>query len=408
MSAAESRQEPDMPKIDKFKGFFSYSHHDLLTDPKLIQALTTSLERRVTGKMTNASFEIWRDMDLGAGEKWNKSIEDAIQGSNIFIILITPKWFESAYCRKEYQIFADVEDGVGVGEYVVPLLAKTIEKQIKNFDSAQMNAYISLNERQYKQIIAADFLALSEDKREELIDAIADDIEGMIERLRQRSSVIKNKQIPIVQPARPVPVYDVHPHNFNEVDFVSAAEVLVEPPEGNKTRAVFAQISFIERLYVRSAMGRVNFGVRRAYLSIDDGGSGKLSRNEEWADASPNGASVYYVNYRDMPHAITVCINPTPGKKSLSELPLPPAKNENYLSKPAVAAADADISNIRAYLSVSFCVEGLHIAGEDWRKPSPAVTKKIAAIIGVYTNKEKLEENLSFARRSIPVRERTR
>jgi hypothetical protein len=184
-SRAAHRREAYVAENERFQGFFSYTHLDAEIDPDLIEALTARLEKRVTRKLTNASFAIWRDTNnLRTGDRWDERIGDAVRASQVFIVLMTPKWFESAYCRKEYQIFQQVERGIAVGEYVVPLLAHAVEKQIKRFNREQKAAYEDLNRRQYKKTIAADFLALTKDQREGLIDEIADDIEGMIERLR--------------------------------------------------------------------------------------------------------------------------------------------------------------------------------------------------------------------------------
>jgi hypothetical protein len=173
----------------RFQGFFSYTHLDAEIDPDLVEALTTRLEKRVNRKLTNASFAIWRDTNnLRTGALWDERIGDAVRASQVFIVLMTSKWFERDYCRKEHQIFQEVERGIAVGEYVVPLLAHAVEKQIKNFNRDQKATYEDLNRRQYKKTIAANFLALTKDQREGLIDEIADDIEGMIERLRAKST----------------------------------------------------------------------------------------------------------------------------------------------------------------------------------------------------------------------------
>ena len=152
-----------MAEIESFQGFFSYACHDADTDPKLVEALTIRLEKRVSGKLTNARFSIWRDANnLRTGDRWDHRIGDAVRASHVFIILLTPKWYESLYCRKEYQIFQEVEvalqtveDGFQVGEYVVPLLARPIDRQVENFDQAQKEVYDSLKTRQYKKAIAA-------------------------------------------------------------------------------------------------------------------------------------------------------------------------------------------------------------------------------------------------------------
>lgn len=175
-----------MAENQQFQGFFSYAHLDAEVDPGLVEALTTRLAQRITRKLTNARLTIWRDVKgLQTGQRWDDRIGNAVRESSIFIVLMTPKWFESPYCRKEYEIFKQVEDGIGTGEFVVPILAHHIEKQLPYFDTEQKATYDELNKRQYKKSIATKFLALTSDQREVLIDEIADDVENMIDRLRR-------------------------------------------------------------------------------------------------------------------------------------------------------------------------------------------------------------------------------
>jgi hypothetical protein len=417
-------------EVERFQGFLSYAHLDAEIDPKLVAALTTRLEKRVTRKLINAHFAIWRDgASLRTGERWDERIGDAVRASQVFIVLMTPKWFESAYCRKEYQIFAQVEQELGrwtgVTDYVVPLLAHTIEKQIRHLKQDQRQTYDDLNSRQYKKVIAADFLALTEGQEEAHIDDIADDIEGMIERLRYRSSPSGRAYRPPT-PRQAKRAYEfgaledvnyratighnwppeVRPLNFSDVDYVSLAEILVEPRKGHEPRGVFARLSFVERLYVTTNTARVEFSVRLAYLSLSDAGAGKLARNPEWERFLTSG-SVCYVHYKADPEAITICIGPEPGQTGLSALPLPPAGTEKFLSMLAIAAPDTDINRVHAHLRVSFRADDLFVVGEDSRKPSAALGRKIAAIIGVLAGKKERLEQSRLSYRNIPVRERT-
>jgi hypothetical protein len=94
----------------QFIGFFSYAHHDEKTDPDLISALTTELENRVNAKLLNASFRLWIDRaGLRTGVDWNREIENQIRGASVMIVLLTPSWLGSSWCRREYEIFAQVE-----------------------------------------------------------------------------------------------------------------------------------------------------------------------------------------------------------------------------------------------------------------------------------------------------------
>jgi hypothetical protein len=53
------------------------------------------------------------------------------------------------------------------------------------------------------------------------------------------------------------------------------------------------------------------------------------------------------------PHAITICIDPPPGKSSFAESLLPPARSENLLSKIATAPTEARAAQLNATLIVS-------------------------------------------------------
>src|SRR5262245_53106092 len=68
-------------------------------------------------------------------------------------------------------------------------------------------------------------------------------------------------------------------HDFDRDDFVSDAKVIVGPVE-RELRSIYAQIGFLERLYVQGARGQFEFSVRRAFLSLDTAGGDKLRQSE--------------------------------------------------------------------------------------------------------------------------------
>ena len=68
---------------ETFQGFFSYAHHDAGTDPQLVEAFTSVLEQRVSGKLTNAKLVIWRDVNkIRLGNRWDDRIGEAVKASN--------------------------------------------------------------------------------------------------------------------------------------------------------------------------------------------------------------------------------------------------------------------------------------------------------------------------------------
>jgi hypothetical protein len=165
-----------------FTAFFSYAHHDADTDPQLVEAFTVVLEKRVNAKIVNARFTIWRDEEgLRTGDKWAHKLEEVVSSSDILIVLLTPRWIDSDFCRKEYLVFEEAEAARNVGEYIVPILARSIEKVEKYFTKDQTDVWARLSQRQYAKANAVEFLRLGEPGRTALIDDIAEDIEGMIE-----------------------------------------------------------------------------------------------------------------------------------------------------------------------------------------------------------------------------------
>ncbi|ESW73472.1 toll/interleukin-1 receptor domain-containing protein [Mesorhizobium sp. C277A] len=178
-----------------YQGFFSYAHSDAAADPDLVEAFTRQLELRVSNKFTNAKFAIWRDTEnIRIGERWNAKIESAINSSDIMILLLSPKWVESDYCRKEYLPFKAVELNKSVGEYVAPLLVREIAGQKKHFTEEQNETVLEIEQRQYVETLAASFVDLTKDQRTSLVEQIADDIAGMVERMRDLPAGTRNDQ----------------------------------------------------------------------------------------------------------------------------------------------------------------------------------------------------------------------
>jgi TIR domain len=172
----------------EFRAFFSYAHHDADTDPALIDDFTKELEGRVTSNLVNARFAIWHDEDrLRTGDRWNRTIEDELRRADVMIVLLTPRWINSDYCRKEYALFEEAETSRGAGEFVAPILARPLEQQERHLTREQRDILDKIKQRQYFPAKVTDFLRMSKARRNTEIEKIADDIVRMIDRLRDHS-----------------------------------------------------------------------------------------------------------------------------------------------------------------------------------------------------------------------------
>jgi class 3 adenylate cyclase len=195
--------------------------------------------------------------------------------------------------------------------------------------------------------------------------------------------------------------------NYDRVDFVSSAEVFIDQHQDGKERGVYAQVYFVERLYVESPRARIEFGVRRAYVSVGNNGSGRLTRADHLR-AGPTRRNVQFVSLNDMPEAVSLCIDPDPGRTSLAELALPPTPRENYLCQIATATAEVETEQLQAELRVSLDVEGLYLADDIAPLVSSKKKKQIEAIVAVAAKKNFHRIANGEIRRPLEVRERGR
>ena len=82
----------------------------MLTRIRSFEAFTVVLEKRVNAKIVNARFTIWRDEEgLRTADKWAHKLEEVVSSSDILIVLLTPRWIDSDFCRKEYSVFEEAE-----------------------------------------------------------------------------------------------------------------------------------------------------------------------------------------------------------------------------------------------------------------------------------------------------------
>ena len=372
-----------------FSAFFSYAHQDAFADPDLFRALTEELENRVKVRLTNDTFEIWRDTDgLRVGDKWKPKLEEVIRSSDVLIVLLTPRWIGSDHCCNEYKIFEQVEaerslDSYVAG-YVMPILFRDVERCESSFTSEQRDIYDRLADRQYRRALATDFLKLGKADRSVLIEQIADDLEGMILR-RQTSARRTPTQIAAIGRPYRRTEFESRPYNYEEVDFVSSADVVLDVRFGHEP-AVYAQVDFVEHLYLQDSRGMIVFGIQRAFLSVQSSRPNELMKTEE-LQVGASGSHVSYKTRQEAPDAVCICMEPSLGKLSLAELALPPGYNENYLSKIAGTGADTTIEQLNAELIISISAEGLYFPGESERIPSRQTISKIKAIMSVAMSK---------------------
>ena len=299
--------------MPEFKGFLSYSRKDAEADPGLITALTSELQKRVNLKFANDSFVIWRDEDrIRLADKWEEKIGEELRSADLLIVLLTPKWFGSEFCLKEYEIFQQVEAQLGdddhTASYVAPIIAREVDD--KSLSEQQRNVYQTIETRQYQRLLATDFLTQKKPLRTKMLDEIADDIHGILERRRNARPNLSAPPRSITRTDRSTKrEFSVRAYNYAEVDYVSNAEVLLDRRTTASSSNICAQVDFVERLYVEGEAGRIEFGVRRAYLKLANEGPGKVFKIDELKH-STHRQNVSYKTLQDARDAICLFIDP--------------------------------------------------------------------------------------------------
>jgi hypothetical protein len=123
--------------------------------------------------------------------------------------------------------------------------------------------------------------------------------------------------------------------------------------------------------------------------------------------AASTRRNAQFVTLHDMPEAVSLCIDPDPGKTSLADLALPPTPRENYLCQIATATAEVEAEKLQAELRVSLDVEGLYFPDDIAPLVSSSKKKQIEAIVAVAAKKKYPIANGEIRRR-LEVRERSR
>jgi TIR domain len=88
--------------------FLSYTHFDDSHEEEKITRFCKRLVDEVK-MQTGRQFPIFRDKkDIQWGQRWRSRIEQGLDAAVFLIPIVTPAYFQSEFCRKEYERFLGV------------------------------------------------------------------------------------------------------------------------------------------------------------------------------------------------------------------------------------------------------------------------------------------------------------
>lgn len=103
-------------------GFWSYVHADDDAEFGRITALGRDLAVQYE-MLTGEAIELFLDRDaLEWGNAWRAKVDGSLASVAFFIPVITPRYFQSAECRRELRSFATQAQRLGLTELLMPLL----------------------------------------------------------------------------------------------------------------------------------------------------------------------------------------------------------------------------------------------------------------------------------------------
>jgi hypothetical protein len=103
-------------------GFWSYVHRDDDAEGGRITRIATDLTAQYE-TITGESIQIFCDRsNIEWGDEWRTVADSALASIVFFIPVLTPRYFQSEECRREFNSFARRASQLGVRELVMPIL----------------------------------------------------------------------------------------------------------------------------------------------------------------------------------------------------------------------------------------------------------------------------------------------
>ena len=140
-----------MSRDAEFDLFISYAHED--NGNGWLTAMVEAI-RAEHAKFTSAPLKIFFDQtDIETMSDWEHRILRALHDSKVMLAALSPAYFRSEYCRKEWEIYLEQELGQAMpGEAIAPIYIATYHDFEDHADAALNEWMRNLKRRQYVDV----------------------------------------------------------------------------------------------------------------------------------------------------------------------------------------------------------------------------------------------------------------
>jgi hypothetical protein len=98
--------------------FLSYTRSK--DDVNVVAEFRARLESEIRGREPGSV--VFQDKNIDAGQPWPNLLKEKLDAADVLVVLVSPAYFLSEWCRKEYEYFTNKERAASRHPRVLPVL----------------------------------------------------------------------------------------------------------------------------------------------------------------------------------------------------------------------------------------------------------------------------------------------
>ncbi len=219
--------------MGKAQGFWSYVQSDDLAEAGRIRRLAEDIAAQYE-MATGEPLQLFLDqISLKWGDDWRKRVDGFLESAAFFIPVITPRYFMSRECRREFRNFVERSEALGISELILPLYYMNV--QALNSDSSDDDLVDLVRRFQWMDWRDLRFKAIETEDYRRALSAVVDRLVAANKQIENKSQAVQPHE------GRPEPADDEAPGTIDRL--ASIQEVM---PRWNDTiRAMAGDIECV-------------------------------------------------------------------------------------------------------------------------------------------------------------------